>query len=107
MARKTSKDPEQKIVQAALDLAESKGWAAVSLAAIARRAKVTLAVLHTYFENKADILGALARHIDAQTLKNHTLDLTGSYRETLFDVLMKRFDVLNARRPTLIAIVVA
>ncbi len=103
--QKTAKPDRAKIVGIALTLAAKNGWTQTSLADIAKAAKISLAALHEMFEDKADILGALGRIIDARTLENvdqSSPDL--SPRDRLFDIMMERFDVLNDYRAGVTAI---
>lgn len=101
MAAKRS--PEEKIVDAALRLAASRGWIGLSLAEIAKSARVDLPVLSGLFGSKRDILAAFSRRIDAEVLKLAAAeDLSGeAARDRLFDVLMMRFDVLATYKPAL------
>ncbi|MBC7104254.1 MAG: TetR/AcrR family transcriptional regulator [Parvibaculum sp.] len=95
MARKL--DPEEKIVNAALRLAASRGWTGLSLADIAKAAKVSLSELSKSFSSKAQILAAYGRRIDAKVLQDVSAeDMSGEVaRDRLFDVLMMRFDALS------------
>ena len=101
MARKL--DPEEKIVNAAMRLAASRGWRGLSLADIATSAKVSLADLCTHFASKAAILAAYGRRIDAQVLEeSSTEDMSGeTARDRLFDVLMMRFDAMGEEKEAL------
>jgi len=89
-------DPEEKIIKAALRLAVTRGWRELSLADIAKPARVSLPVLSKLFASKADILAAYGRRIDAQVLEAASgEDMTDeTARDRLFDVLMMRFDAL-------------
>ncbi len=101
MARKL--DPEEKIVNAAMRLAASRGWRGLSLADIATSAKVSLAELSTHFASKAAILAAYGRRIDAKVLEeSSTEDMSGeTARDRLFDVLMMRFDAMGEEKEAL------
>ncbi|MEQ8327557.1 MAG: helix-turn-helix domain-containing protein [Parvibaculum sp.] len=101
MARKL--DPEEKIVNAAMRLAASRGWRGLSLADIATSAKVSLADLCTHFASKAAILAAYGRRIDAKVLEeSSTEDMSGeTARDRLFDVLMMRFDAMGEEKEAL------
>lgn len=96
---------KEKIVSIALDLAVSLGWDNVNLRDIAAEAKLSLAELHEYFEDKSDILSVLGRIIDRRTLENIAdLEAEIPVRDRLFDVMMERFDVLNEYRGGIVAI---
>ena len=94
MARKLA--PEEKIVNAALRLAERHGWTDLSLADIAKEARLGLGELSGLFSSKADILAAYARRIDAEVLKLADEEDLGDepVRDRLFDVIMLRFDAM-------------
>ena len=97
------RDPEDKIIDAALKLAASRGWTGLSLADIAKSARVGLPVLSGLFYSKNDILAAFSRRIDAEVLKAAAAeDLADeAARDRLFDVLMMRFDALTPHKPAL------
>jgi AcrR family transcriptional regulator len=97
------RDPEDKIIDAALRLAASRGWSGLSLADIAKSAKVGLPVLSVLFGSKGEILAAFSRRIDAEVLKAASAeDLADeAARDRLFDVLMMRFDALTPHKPAL------
>lgn len=101
MARK--KTPEDKIIDAALKLAASRGWHDLALADIAEAAKLGLPELAQLFPTKAAILAAWSRRIDAEVLAAaEAEDLAGeAARDRLFDVLMLRFDALAPQKPAL------
>lgn len=94
MAKKLN--PEDKIINAALRLAASRGWTGLALADIATAAKVSLSDLSKRFSSKASILNAYMRRIDEQVLQEISAeDMSGEKaRDRLFDVLMMRFDAL-------------
>lgn len=97
MAKKTKIDIKTNAVEAALKLAEQRGWVRVTLADIAAEIKVSLADLHDYFEDKTDILVAFGRMIDKRVLEGIN-GVDGSPRDRLFDILMERFEALNDYR---------
>lgn len=101
MARKL--DPEEKMVNAALRLAASRGWSGLSLTDIAKAAKVSLSELSKSFSSKAQILAAYGRRIDARVLQDVSAeDMSGeTARDRLFDVLMMRFDALSEDKAAL------
>ena len=94
MARKLT--PEEKIVNAALRLAEKRGWTGLSLADIAKEAKLGLGELSALFSSKARILAAYEQRIDAQVLKMADEEELEDepVRDRLFDVVMLRFDAM-------------
>lgn len=96
----------EKIVQAALALADQIGWDLVTLGDIASECDLTLAQLHMYVADKMDVLCALGRIIDRRVLENiEAPDPSATPKERLFDVMMDRYEVLNDYRAGLTAIV--
>lgn len=100
------KDPSDKIIDAALKLAATRGWRELALADIATAAKVSLPELGDLFASKSAILAAWSARIDAEVLKlAEDEDMSGeSARDRLFDVLMLRLDAMTPQKPALIAI---
>ena len=105
MPRKTAsgagkrKDARQAIIESALTLAASRGWSRVGLGDIAEAAEVSLAELRAEFSSKSAIVAAYAAAIDREVLAVRDPEMAGRpATERLFDVLMKRFDLLNAHK---------
>jgi ubiquinone biosynthesis protein COQ9 len=97
-----------RIRQAALDLAAAQPWADVSLASIAAKAEVTLADLASHYASKAEILLALAREIDGTLLKSLETDpVEGGPHDRLFDVMLRRFELLAPYKAALRSIAAA
>jgi AcrR family transcriptional regulator len=103
MARKP--DPAARVVDAALALAAREGWRSVSLAAIADEAGIGILQLYSIFRSKAAILDAFHRRIDAAALVGADAAEDERPRDRLFDVIMRRFDALNAHKSAVAAIV--
>jgi len=95
----------KRIVDAALTLAEARGWRDLSMAEIAAAAGVPLADALDVAPSKTAILRAFSRQIDAQVL-DEMGDEIGSEpaRDRLFDVLMSRYDLLWPHRAAMRAI---
>lgn len=87
-------DPETRIIEAALALAERRGWRETSLADIAAEAEMPLLELYRLYRSKTAILEALHRRIDAEVLAGTEESEDERPRDRLFDVLMRRFDAL-------------
>ena len=111
MVPKTGKKNEKKeieavVIRAAMNLAAEKGWNAVSLREIAGEAGIPIAALYSVFEDKTDILTTLGRKIDREVLENaaEAADDGDNPRERLFDLLMDRYEALNAYRGGICAI---
>ncbi len=100
------KDARQAIIESALTLAASRGWARVGLGDIAEAAELSLAELRAEFSSKSAIVAAYAADIDRAVLAARDPEMAGRpATERLFDVLMKRFDLLAAHKGGVGAIV--
>jgi len=89
-----------KIVQAFLALLAEKEFQEISLGEVARRAEVSLADLRGAFGSTFDMLSAFLRDIDNQVLAGGAdaeFDESPA-RDRLFDVLMRRLEVLAPHR---------
>ena len=92
------------IIETALRLAAEQGWDQTTLGDIARASKTDLTALHDLFEDKADILTAFGRMIDRQVLDQADMEEGAPPRDTLFDLIMDRFEALNDYRGGVTAI---
>jgi AcrR family transcriptional regulator len=102
--RKT--DVAGKIIDAALRLAADRGWAELSLHDIAVEAKVPLAKVYPHFTGKQDILDAFARRIDGAVLGEIDAEASALFegsspRDRLFDVIMRRLELLQPHKQAL------
>jgi AcrR family transcriptional regulator len=95
-------DFDQALIKGAFDLAAREGWAAVSVAGAAREAGVALELARDGFPGRAALLLALGRMADRHALTDAME--TGAVRERLFDMLMRRFDVLQQHRAGVLAL---
>lgn len=98
----TDDDFDQALIKGAFDLAAREGWAAVSAAGAAREAGVPLERARAGFPGRAAILLALGRMADRHALTDAMEG--GDVRERLFDMLMRRFDVLQQHRAGVLAL---
>lgn len=92
-------DPSRRIIDAALDLAATRPWHTVSLAEIAAAADMPLTEMFRLFHSKQGIVDGFMAAIDAEVLGAAAAG--DSVREKLFDLIMRRFDALNPRKPAL------
>jgi ubiquinone biosynthesis protein COQ9 len=90
-----SSTPRDRIVVAALRLAEQQGWRDLSLGEIAREAKIPLAEMRREFQSKGQILAAFSRAADQAVLEKFAAPASGEGRDRLFDVLMTRFEIMQ------------
>ncbi len=93
--------PRDKIIAAALRLAETRGWPGLSLGDIAGEAGVPLAELAREFQSKAQILAAFSRAVDQAVLEKFARPSADAARDRLFDVLLTRFETMQPYKPAL------
>ncbi len=87
------------VLDAALELAATAGWRDLTMRDVAEASGVSLAELHAVYPTRSAILKAFSARIDAAVLAGDTGDLGDeSPRDRLFDVIMRRLDVLSAHR---------
>jgi AcrR family transcriptional regulator len=92
-------DPKAALREALLRMVAAGGWRDLSYADIAKDAGLSLAAAYEAYPSKGAILTGIGRDIDARlfaSLEDDPLD--GSPKDRLFDLLMRRFDVLNEHR---------
>ncbi len=104
-AKGRARDPRKRIMAAALDLAAARGWGALPLSAIAVEAGVGLAQMLETFPSKTALVRGLLADTDARVLAGAEVDADATYRDRLFDVLMRRFDALAPHKDGVTAIV--
>lgn len=102
MPKKT--DSFSHIVKTAIDNAAERGWRELTLAEISADSGIALPELHRHFPSKSAILDGFARMVDEAMLAEGPADSADTPRDRLFDLLMRRFDVLQAHRAGLSAI---
>ena len=97
---------QDRVIDAALDLAATKPWREISLAEIAEAAGLPLSEVYPVFPSKARVLAGFARRVDAEVLAGQEPDAReGRARDRLFDVLMRRYDALAPHKDAVRAIV--
>jgi ubiquinone biosynthesis protein COQ9 len=84
------------LVNAAFRLAGESGWRTVNVASAALAAGLSLAEARGRFPSRTSILLRFGRLADQAALLDAPPD--GPVRDRLFDLLMRRFDVLQAHR---------
>ena len=98
-AGSTGDDPAAKLRRALLALVEERGWLDLSMADIAEEAGVSIAEAHRAYRSKAAILVGLTKALDERLMEGLDSDpLEGSAKDRLFDLLMRRFDILKTDR---------
>lgn len=98
MAQKRKTDQSQLIAEAALCLADTKGWARLSLSDVAKKAKVPLKTVTSRFKNSWQILSWVLQKIDADVQTDVRSRLGDNWRDNLFEILMTRFDLAQRHR---------
>jgi AcrR family transcriptional regulator len=93
------------VVSSALTLAATYGWRQLTLGQIAEEAGIGLTDLYRLYPSKSSILNGFVNQIDEAVLASkfdHGDD--DSARDRLFDVLMRRFELLGEEKPGLNAV---
>ncbi len=105
MATKPRRDKQARIVDAALKLSAERGWAAVTLDDIAAAAKLDADEVYRLTPTKSAVLNAFARRTDLAVLESQPeedeQEADVSTHDRLFDILMRRFEVLRPDRAAL------
>ncbi|MEO1552604.1 MAG: hypothetical protein AAFR82_01625 [Pseudomonadota bacterium] len=83
-------------VQAALTLAETEKWSAITLAAIAEKAEMSLRDFHMHAD-KDTLSAAVEKSFDA-AMSEGSFDADETARTRLFDVIMMRFEAMEQAR---------
>jgi AcrR family transcriptional regulator len=83
-------------------LVAEQGWQNLSLQALASRCDLTLAELRARVPYKGALPLMFARSVDQAVLRDNPAQPTGSARDRLFDVLMRRIDTLQPHRAGII-----
>lgn len=100
MVAKTS--PEEKLVTAALAAIEQSGWKALSLTALARKAKITPAALYELCPDKRELLALIAKRIDLAALdRAANLDDDAPPRDRAFDAILNCFESMTPLKSAL------
>lgn len=105
MAAKPRRDKLARIIDAALKLSADRGWAAVTLEDIAETAKLDAGDVYRLTPTKSAVLNAFVRRTDLAVLERQSQaddeEAEASTHDRLFDVLMRRFEVLLPDRAAL------
>jgi AcrR family transcriptional regulator len=92
-----------RIIDATLDLIAGRGWRNLSLADIAAATGLSLAQLYAVFPSKLAVLDAFERRVNERTLTGE-VSAEDSVRDRLFELVMRRLDVLAPHRPAVRAL---
>lgn len=88
---------ESQILDGAVRVLATRRWPEVTLAAIAAEAGLSVAAVYRHYRSREAVLCALQRRVDLEMLGSE--DESGSARDRLFDLLMRRFDALAPLKP--------
>ncbi len=103
MATKFS--PEEKLVTAALAAIEKGGWKALSLTALARKAKIPPATLYELCPDKRALLQMIARRVDIAALERAVEpDENIPPRDRAFDAIIGCFESMTPLKPAIAVI---
>jgi AcrR family transcriptional regulator len=99
-------EESNRALDAFLRLIADKGFAQVSLREVAESAGLGVAELYRLYPDKVALASAFMARIDAEVLAGTSKqsDPEETTRDRLFDVLMRRYDVLRPHRAALAAI---
>lgn len=87
------------IINAMLGLATQTRWSTVTMSDIASGADLSLSRVHDLFADKTAVLAEFSRRIDREILADDDPNLASeSPKDRLFDVLMRRFDAMEAHK---------
>jgi AcrR family transcriptional regulator len=99
-------EESNRALDAFLRLIADKGFAQVSLREVAESAGLGVAELYRLYPDKVALASAFMARVDAEVLAGTSKqsDPEETARDRLFDVLMRRYDVLRPHRAALAAI---
>lgn len=93
------------IIKSALALAGEEGWEAVTLPRLSQAAKVPLAEVHRIAPDRQAVLDGIGRLVDEAALSEGIVDPAEPARDRLFEVMMRRFDVLQDHRAGILSVI--
>lgn len=103
--RPDTTDPRSAIIDSFLSLLAEKPFERIGLADVANRAGISLADLRASFGSTFDLLAGFTRRTDTLVLKGAGDDMADQpARDRLFDVLMRRLDVLAPHKAALVSL---
>ena len=86
------------ILDAALAVAAERGWRQATLSDVAAHAGCGLADVYRRFPSKGAVMRAAVARIDTAVLSDIEAGQDESFRDRLFDLLMRRYDALKPHR---------
>ena len=91
---------EKKIAENTLEILMKKSWNSISLGQVLKNVKVK----KNYIKTKFDLLKPISKYVDCLLINNTKSLEISSTKDMLFEVLMARFDILEANRKAFIEI---
>ena len=98
-------DPRNAIIDAALTLAGQLGWAEVRLDDIADSAGLSMADMYRVLPSKTAIVAAYMQRVDEAVGQGGLAERDEPVKDRLFEIIMRRFDALQADRDGVAGIV--
>jgi hypothetical protein len=93
---------DERLFESFWTLVAVEGWQHLSLHALATTAGLTLAELRARVSHKAALPVLFAKSVDEAVLRDNPASPSGTPRDRLFDVLMRRIDALQPHRAGII-----
>ena len=91
---------ETKLADAALKLLAKKSWRDLTLAEVAKAAKVPLSSLQS-FGGKATLIGAILQKFGAETASHYVPEKNAEAKDRVLEVAMTWFEINARRKPAL------
>ena len=104
MAQKRKTDQTKTIIDSALFLAGKQGWEAVSLADIAKKAKMPLKTVSASFKDVWAVMEQALRDLETDTTATVENHLGDNWRDNLMEILMTRFELAQLNRDAYLAV---
>ena len=95
------KDLADQLIKAAFKRVEEHGWRRLTLYDVSQDADLTMDQVLAVFPNKAALLKAYVQRVDHQALNGFEAEDEDSTRDRLFDLMMRRFDEMDADKAAL------
>lgn len=91
----------------ALRIAKNKGWRSVSISEVAKDSKLPLGEAIKIYPTTTHLLAGIFESINVEIINSLDSDpLEGrTVRESLFDIMMRRFDIFNTNREAMVSII--
>lgn len=104
MAQKRKTDQTKTIIDSALFLAGKQGWDAVSLADIAKKARLPLKTVSASFKDVWAVMEQALRNLESETSATVENNLGDNWRDNLMEILMTRFELAQGHRDAYLAV---